>query len=101
MPTITLIPSGKTAEVASGITLLEAITAAGIKLTSKCTDTTCSGECHVFVQEGKKSLSKAERRENEKLDTLVGVGSKSRLACQAKVGSENLKVEILGEFSGA
>lgn len=100
MPTITLTPSGKTAEVAPGTLLLKAIADAGITLTTKCTDELCSGECHVFVQEGKKSLTKAERRENEKLDTLVGVGSKSRLACQAKIGSENVTVEILGEFSG-
>ena len=43
------------------------------------------GTCHIFVQEGRKGLSKIAREENEKLDTIVGVGSKSRLACQAKV----------------
>jgi 2Fe-2S ferredoxin len=46
-------------------------------------------------------VSKVAREENEKLDSIVGVGSKSRLACQAKVlGKENIKVELLGFGSG-
>ena len=38
--------------------------------------------------------------ENAKLDTLVGVGSKSRLACQAVLGEEPVTVELLGALSG-
>jgi 2Fe-2S ferredoxin len=35
------------------------------------------------------------------LDSIVGVGAKSRLACQAKVlGTEPIKVELLGFASG-
>ena len=38
---------------------------------------------------------------NEKLDAIVGVGSKSRLACYATVlGTEDIKVELLGFSSG-
>ena len=99
MPTLTLVPSGKTAQIAPGTTLLAAIEAAGDSLKHTCTDSTCSGLCHVFVNVGKKSLSKAQRAENEKLDTIVGVGSKSRLACQARVGEEDLTVELLSAFS--
>jgi ferredoxin, 2Fe-2S len=47
------------------------------------------------VQEGHKSLSKIQRVENEKLDAIVGVGSKSRLACQAILGKEEVTVEML------
>ena len=88
MPTLTILPSGKTVEVATGTTLLAGVAAAGETLSTHCTDTQCSGECHVFVPVGKKSLSRAQREENAKLDTIVGVGSKSRLACQARVGEE-------------
>jgi ferredoxin, 2Fe-2S len=53
------------------------------------------------VQEGRKGVSKVTKEENEKLDTIVGVGSKSRLACQVKVlGTENIKVELLSFASG-
>jgi 2Fe-2S ferredoxin len=96
MPTLTIIPSGKTTRVETGTTLLAAVLAAGDTLAAKCTDAACTGDCHVFVPQGKKSLSKATREENAKLDTIVGVGSKSRLACQARVGAEDVTVELLG-----
>jgi 2Fe-2S ferredoxin len=90
------MPSGKTVEVAEGTTLLAAILGAEVAPNHKC-----DGSCHIFVQEGRKGLSKIAREENERLDQIVGVGSKSRLACQAKVlGTENIKIELLGFASG-
>ena len=100
MPTLTIMPAKKTTEVASGTPLLQAILNAGLKLTHKCDGKAECGECHLFVLEGKKTLSKAQRLENERLDATVGVGSKSRLACQAQMGTENVTVELLGFGSG-
>jgi 2Fe-2S ferredoxin len=101
MPVITIMPSGKTTEAVEGTTLLAAILAAEEDLNHKCEGNAQCGTCHIFVHEGRKGLSKIGREENEKLDTIVGVGSKSRLACQAKVlGTENIKVELLGFASG-
>lgn len=95
MATLTIMPSGRTSEVAAGTTLLAAILAAGEKLVSKCGGEAKCGECHVAINEGRKSLSKIQRAENAKLDEIVGVSSKSRLACQAQMGEENVTVEIL------
>lgn len=100
MPIVTILPSGKAIEAASGSRLLDAILAAGEQIISKCGGEAKCGHCHVFVQEGRKSLSKTTRIENEKLDSIVGVGSKSRLACQATLGSENVTIELLGFSSG-
>jgi 2Fe-2S ferredoxin len=100
MPTLTILPSGKTVEAATGSRLLDAILAAGENIVSKCGGEATCGQCHVYVQEGKKSLSRTAREENEKLDTIVGVSSKSRLACQAMFGAENVTVELLGFDSG-
>ena len=101
MSILTIMPSGKTIEVAEGATLLSAILAAEVALNHKCEGNANCGTCHVFVHEGRKGLSKIAREENEKLDSIVGVGSKSRLACQAKVlGTENIKIELLGFGSG-
>lgn len=100
MPTVTVLPSGKSAQIATGTTLLAAIAAAGDTLKVRCSDSDCSGDCHVFIPVGKKSLSRAERDENAKLDTIVGVGSKSRLACRARVGEQDVTVELLGFASG-
>ncbi len=101
MSLITIMPSGKTIEVAEGTTLLAAILAAEVNLTHNCEGNVLCGTCHIFVQEGRKGVSKIAREENEKLDSIVGVSSKSRLACQAKVlGTEDIKVELLGFGSG-
>lgn len=100
MPVLTILPSGKTIEAEQGSRLLDAILAAGENLLSKCGGEAKCGSCHVFVQEGRKSVSKTTRAENEKLDTIVGVGSKSRLACQVMFGADNVTVELLGFDSG-
>lgn len=97
MTTLTVLPSGKTIDVTEGTTLMAAIFGTDAAAAHKCDGSTC----HIFVHEGRKGLSKVAREENEKLDTIVGVGSKSRLACQAKVlGTENVKVELLNFSSG-
>jgi 2Fe-2S ferredoxin len=95
MPVLTITPSGKTIEAVEGSTLLDALLAAGEKITTKCGGEAKCGDCHIFVIEGRKGISKMSKLENEKLDTLVGVGSKSRLACQAHFGPENVTVEVL------
>ena len=100
MPTLIILPSGKTFDAEPGTRLLDAILAAGEAIVSKCGGEAKCGACHLFVQEGRKSLSKMTRAENEKLDTIVGVGSKSRLACQALFGTDNVTVELLGFGSG-
>lgn len=95
MTTLTVLPSGKTYDVTAGITLLKALLDAGEQIAHKCDGKAECGACHLFVLEGRKSLSKIQRLENEKLDTIVGVGSKSRLACQTVLGEEPVTVELL------
>jgi 2Fe-2S ferredoxin len=100
MSLLTIMPSGKTIEAAAGTSLLQAILNAGEKLVSKCGGEAKCGACHIFVTEGRKSVSKMTPLENGKLDSIVGVGSKSRLACQTLMGSEPVTVELLGALSG-
>ena len=101
MPLITILPEGKTVDAAPGTSLLQAILTAGVNLLHKCEGKAECGSCHLFVQEGRKSVSKVQRLENEKLDSIPGVGSKSRLACQTLLGDEPVTVELLGFASGA
>ena len=101
MSTLTILPNGITAEVAAGTNLLQAILDAGAKLVSKCGGEAQCGACHLFITEGRKGVTKMTPIENSKLDTIVGVGSKSRLACQVTVlGTEPVTVELLGALSG-
>ena len=101
MTTLTILPSGKTLEVEAGTSLLKAILDAGEKILTQCGGNASCGACHIFLLEGRKGVSRMTQAENAKLDTIVGVGSKSRLACQATVlGTEAVKVELLGALSG-
>lgn len=100
MPIITIKPSGKIVEMPVGSTLAAAVIAAGEPMVLKCEGKGECESCHIFVQEGRKSLSKIQRAENEQLDRIVGVGSKSRLACQATIGEEDIVIELLGFSSG-
>ncbi len=100
MPILTVQPSGSRYEAASGASILAALRAAGESIPGKCDGKGECGACHIFVQEGRKSLSKIQRVENEKLDSIPGVGSKSRLACQALLGDDDVTVELLGFQSG-
>jgi 2Fe-2S ferredoxin len=97
---LTILPAGKTIQAMEGARLLDAILAADDTFTHKCDGKAECGSCHVFIHDGRKSVSKIQRLENEKLDTIVGVGSKSRLACQTILGAENVTVELLGFGSG-
>jgi len=101
MSKLTVMPSGKSFEVSEGVTILTALLGADIGVTHKCEDNGKCGACHIFVHEGRKGLSRIAREENERLDTIVGIGSKSRLACQAVIlGTEDVKIELLGFSSG-
>lgn len=95
MTTLTILPAGITTEAAPGTTLLAALKAAGAAIMSKCGGKGECSACHLYVQEGRKSLSKIQKAENELLDAMVGVSSKSRLACQATLGEEPVTVELL------
>jgi 2Fe-2S ferredoxin len=97
---MTILPTNQAIPATGGASILQAILAAGIETPHKCGGEGKCGSCHIFVHEGRKSLSKVQRLENEKLDSIVGVGSKSRLACQTLVGTENFTIELLGFASG-
>jgi 2Fe-2S ferredoxin len=95
MPVLTITPSGKTVEAVEGATLLDALLAAGEKIATQCSGEAKCGACHVFVLEGRKGISKMSKLENARLDEIIGVGSKSRLACQVLLGTEPVTVEVL------
>jgi ferredoxin, 2Fe-2S len=101
MSTLTILPSGTTVDVVPGTSLLQALLDAGEKLASKCGGEAKCGACHLFVTVGRKGVSKMASVENSRLDSIVGIGSKSRLACQATLlGTEPVTVELLGALSG-
>ena len=95
LTTMTVMPSGKSYEIASGTTLLKALQSVGEPIRSKCGGEAKCEACHVFVTSGRKTLPRIKPAENEKLDGMVGISSNSRLACQAVLGTEPITVELI------
>ncbi|HEX5783588.1 MAG TPA: 2Fe-2S iron-sulfur cluster-binding protein, partial [Burkholderiaceae bacterium] len=64
MTAITLQPSGQVFEAAAGTSLLQALLSAGQSLDIKCNGNASCGNCHVFIHEGRKSVSRLTPAEN-------------------------------------
>ena len=90
MTTLTIMPANRTVDAPEGASLLSLIGG------GEPADHQCSDGCHVSVLEGRKGLSRMSGAENGKLDMIVGVGSKSRMACEATIlGTEDVTIELL------
>jgi 2Fe-2S ferredoxin len=96
MPKVTFLPQGRSAEVRPGETILDAADAAGVDLPSNCGGVCACTTCHVWVERGLGSLSEIEEREDDKLQEAAGLSPHSRLACQARLGGEDVVVVIPG-----
>jgi 2Fe-2S ferredoxin len=96
MPRVTFLPAGRSAEVAPGATLLQAAEAAGVELPHNCGGVCACTTCHVWVEAGLEGLSAVEEREDDKLDEAAGLSPRSRLGCQAAVGTADVTVRIPG-----
>ena len=96
MPIVTIKPTGKTIEAAEGSRLLDVLLNSGETIKHKCEGKAECDDCHIYIVEGRKGVSKIQRAENARLDSIVGVSTPSRLACQVILGSENITVEMPG-----
>ncbi|WP_273807947.1 MULTISPECIES: ISC system 2Fe-2S type ferredoxin [unclassified Pseudomonas] len=100
MPQITLLPhaehcpEGAVFEASEGETIIAAAMRNGIEIEHACEMSCACTTCHVVVQEGFDSLEPSDEVEDDMLDKAWGLEMRSRLSCQAVVGSEDLVVEI-------
>ena len=94
LPHPQICPEGKTIEVEPGISLCDAALGAGIPIEHACEKACACTTCHVIVRQGFSGLATAEEKEEDLLDKAWGLEPESRLSCQAKVGSQDLVVEI-------
>ena len=86
-----------TVEVASGASILDAAREAGARVGDACGGNCACSTCHVWVLSGADSLSELEEDEDDRLDQAFDVREESRLGCQAKLGSDDIVVEITEE----
>ena len=97
MPKVTFLPAGITIEVPSGTTLLDAGLRAHAQLGHACGGKCACSTCHVYVRAGGDSLSESKDNEQDVLDKAFDVRPASRLACQTRVGDEDVTVEVTRE----
>ncbi len=94
LPHEELCPKGAVLQVAPGISLCDALLDNGIEIEHACEKSCACTTCHVILREGFASLAPAEDAEEDLLDKAWGLEPTSRLSCQAKVGNQDLVVEI-------
>jgi ferredoxin, 2Fe-2S len=87
-------PEGASIDVKPGKVLCDALLAGGIELEHACDGVCACSTCHVIIKEGLSTLAPATEEEEDQLDEAWGVTAKSRLACQVKVGTAPITIEL-------
>lgn len=94
LPHQDLCPEGAAFDVPAGTSVCDALLEHGIEIEHACEKSCACTTCHVVVREGFESLGEAEEKEEDMLDKAWGLEPTSRLSCQAKVGGDDLVIEI-------
>jgi len=94
LPHETYCPQGAEFDAPAGQSLCDAMLDNQVEIDHACGKCGACATCHVIVREGFDSLSPISEREEDMLDRAWGLEAFSRLSCQAKIGEENVVVEI-------
>ncbi|HBC40421.1 MAG TPA: (2Fe-2S)-binding protein [Pseudanabaena sp.] len=91
---IRIEPIAQTADVATNGALLSGLIGDELNILKECGGRGMCATCHVYIQEGMSSLSPMGKHEQRTLEIITTCKPNSRLACQAKVMSEGVIVEL-------
>jgi len=94
LPHAEICPQGAVIQAEPGTSICDAALNAGINIEHACEKSCACTTCHVIVREGFGSLAPAEEKEEDLLDKAWGLEPQSRLSCQAKLGKQDLVIEI-------
>lgn len=94
LPHQELCPEGAAFDVVTGTSVCDALLDNGIEIEHACEKSCACTTCHVVVREGFETLDEADEKEEDMLDKAWGLEPTSRLSCQAKVGDDDLVIEI-------
>src|SRR3954451_16348603 len=104
MPKITFVnpigPKSKLPVVVDckpGETILDVAEGCGARVGHACGGNLACSTCHVWVHEGLDSLPQVHDKENDIIDKAFDVRAEARLVCQAKLGAQDIVVEITQE----
>ncbi|CAL4325830.1 2Fe-2S ferredoxin [Buchnera aphidicola (Eriosoma lanigerum)] len=100
MPKITFLSNNKTIlndiviNAKSGETILDVALKNNINIEHACEKSCACSTCHCIVIKGFHTLSNMTEKEEDLLDKAWGLNQYSRLGCQAKIGDQEVTVEI-------
>jgi len=94
MPHPEICPQGAVVQAQPGESICRALLDQGVEVEHACELSCACTTCHVIVREGFESLAPSSDDEDDLLDRAWGLTSRSRLSCQAKVGTRDLVIEI-------
>jgi len=94
LPHEEICPEGALIEAETGVSICDAALANGLEIEHACEKSCACTTCHVIIREGFDSLEEADETEEDLLDKAWGLEPESRLSCQARVGDEDLVIEI-------
>ena len=100
MPKITflphkdLCPEGLEIEVEEGISICDVALKNDIAIEHACEKSCACTTCHVYIRQGIETIDESSENEDDMLDKAWGLEPDSRLSCQAKIGEDDLVIEI-------
>lgn len=94
MKNVELQPIGKTVEVKTESSVLDAMLAEELKVLMACGGKGMCATCHVWVDKGMEQLTPMSAREKRTLGRVSGCDERSRLSCQAKILGEGVTVKL-------
>ena len=100
MPVITVLPhpefcpQGAAVKAPTGTSICEALLDHDIPIEHACEMSCACTTCHVVVRQGYESLNEPSEEEEDMLDKAWGLEPQSRLSCQARLGTQDVTVEI-------
>ncbi|MGZ8218411.1 2Fe-2S iron-sulfur cluster-binding protein [Methylomagnum sp.] len=80
--------------VSTASRLLDALLARQVPVKMYCGGRGLCATCHIYVVEHPEALTPPTRQEQLRLPLLTGARPNSRLACQAQVIGENVRIEL-------
>lgn len=94
LPHDVLCPDGAIIEAPSGQSICDALLENHIEIEHACGKCGACSTCHIIIRQGFHSLSEMSEKEEDMLDRAWGLEAESRLSCQAKIGDDDLTIEI-------
>ena len=94
LPGHAICPEGAEIEAETGKSICDTLLENHIEIEHACEKQAACTTCHVILREGFDSLDEAAEKEEDMLDKAWGLEATPRLSCQAKVGEDDLTIEI-------